>query len=119
MDLFIYNCEGCSSTFMDLIKCNLCTKFVCEGCSRVIVGKIKVGTQNCKSVNFICNNCEGAIDKVNESYAERMKNPIPSTQGTLSKPSRNNSRSSKRARATKGAGSNSSQLYNPRFSRAG
>ena len=40
MDLSIYNCEGCSSTFTDLIKCNLCTKFVCESCSGVIVSKI-------------------------------------------------------------------------------
>ena len=61
MDLSIYNCEGCSATFTDLIKCNLCTKFVYESCSRVIVSKIKVAIHNCKSVYFICNSCEGAM----------------------------------------------------------
>ena len=61
VDLSIYNCERCTCTFMELIKCNLRSKFVCESCRGVIVSKIIVAIQNCKSVYFICNNCEGAM----------------------------------------------------------
>ena len=87
MDLSIYNCEGCSSTFTDLIKCNLCTKFVCESCSGVIVSKIKVAIHNCESVYFICNSCEGAMPdpRSQSEHDNHHKREQPNLEQILSK----------------------------------
>ena len=41
IDLNSYNCESCLSTLVDLIKCNLCSKYVCESCNEIAVSKLK------------------------------------------------------------------------------
>ena len=48
---------SCQSTNVDMIRCNLCTKFVCEQCNEVPVAKLKVIMDKCKTLYFICKNC--------------------------------------------------------------
>ena len=60
INLSLYNCEGCTATFVDLIKCNLCSEYVCESCNVVTVSKLKMAVQNCKTVYVICKKCEEA-----------------------------------------------------------
>ena len=60
INLSLYNCEGCTATFVDLIKCNLCSEYVCESCNGVTVSKLKTAVQNCKTVYVICKKCEEA-----------------------------------------------------------
>ena len=60
INLSLYNCEGCTTTFVDLIKCNLCSEYVCERCNGVTVSKLKTAVQNCKTVYVICKKCEEA-----------------------------------------------------------
>ena len=63
INLSLYNCEGCPATFVDLIKCNLCSEYVCNG---VTASKLKTAVQNCKTVYVICKKCEEANTTTNE-----------------------------------------------------
>ena len=69
INLSLYNCEGCPATFVDLIKCNLCSEYVCESCNGVTVSKLKTAVQNCKTVYLICKKCEEANTTTNEDRA--------------------------------------------------
>ena len=60
VNLSLFNCEGCSATFVDLIKCNLCSKYVCESCNEVTASKLKAALQNCKTVYAICKKSDEA-----------------------------------------------------------
>ena len=60
INLSLYNCEGCTATFVNLIKCNLCSEYVCESCNGVTVSKLKTAVQNCKTVYVICKKSEEA-----------------------------------------------------------
>ena len=41
----------------DLIKCNVCCKWVCKECSDIAVAKLKPIMHKCKSLYFICKAC--------------------------------------------------------------
>ena len=49
----------------DLIKCNVCCKWVCEACSDIAVAKLKPIMNKCKSLYFICKAC----NEMNQEYA--------------------------------------------------
>ena len=57
------NCEfpGCENDNIDLVKCNTCDKWVCEDCNDIPVAKLKVIMNKCKTVFFICKECESQI----------------------------------------------------------
>ena len=52
-------CEGPSfkSTNIDMIRCNICLKFVCEQCNDVPVLKLKTVMEKCSNVYFVCKDC--------------------------------------------------------------
>ena len=56
----VSTCEylGCESTNIDLIKCNICSKYVCEECNEVPVSKLKQVMKKCKTIYFICKACD-------------------------------------------------------------
>ena len=60
----------CISTNVDLIRCNICQKFVCEVCNDVAVAKLKPIMNKCDTIYFLCKECNGMsqkeIEKVNE-----------------------------------------------------
>ena len=63
----ILRCEypDCDNSNEDaLIKCNSCTKWICESCSDIAIPKYKTIANKCQNVYFACNNCaESCIDE--------------------------------------------------------
>ena len=55
-----FKCEftGCENDNIDLVKCNLCEKWVCEDCNDVHVARLKQVVNKCRNVFFICKGCE-------------------------------------------------------------
>ena len=53
---------------MDLIKCNICSKWVCEEYNDVTITKLKPIMNKCKSLYFICKVC----NEMNQEDAERV-----------------------------------------------
>ena len=53
-------CEftGCENDNIDLVKCNICEKWVCEDCNGIAVAKLKQVVDKCKNVFFVCQECE-------------------------------------------------------------
>ena len=50
----------CDIDNVDLIKCNVCEKWVCENCNDVPVAKLKTIINKCQTVFFICKACESS-----------------------------------------------------------
>ena len=42
---------------MDLVRCDICGKWVCEECNDVAVSKLKLLMSKCKTLYFICKGC--------------------------------------------------------------
>ena len=61
-------CEftGCENDNVDMVKCNTCDRWVCEDCNDVPVAKLKVVMNKCKSVFFICKECEARLGETPE-----------------------------------------------------
>ena len=53
--------SGCEKTNLDLIKCNMCRKLVCDDCSGVKVSKLRPVMNQCGSLYFTCHTCSGLI----------------------------------------------------------
>ena len=49
----------CESINVDMIKCNICHKWVCEDCNNVPVSKLKLVMDKCDTIYFICKSCNG------------------------------------------------------------
>ena len=56
----VLKCEfkNCENDNVDLVKCNICEKWVCEDCNDVAVAKLKQVANKCKNVFFVCKGCE-------------------------------------------------------------
>ena len=69
-------CEysNCNYTNVDLIKCNLCQKYVCEECNDVVVAKLKPIMSKCDSVYFLCKDCNGLSF---EELEEMIEDSVP------------------------------------------
>jgi molybdopterin converting factor small subunit len=57
--------EGCGKTDIDLTKCNMCNKWVCETCNDIQAAKLKPITNKCRRVYFICKSCDENIGTEN------------------------------------------------------
>ena len=57
-----YKCENpdCDSIGVDTTRCNICSTFVCEECHNVPVNKVKMIYNKCRTVYFLCKNCDQA-----------------------------------------------------------
>ena len=53
--------QECNATNVDLIKCNVCSKWICEECNDVPVNKLKPIYNKCKTLYFICKGCDDDI----------------------------------------------------------
>ena len=55
----VNECGGvsCQSKNVDMIRCNICLKYMCEQCNDVPVTKLKNVMEKCKSVYFVCKVC--------------------------------------------------------------
>ena len=60
IDINSFKCEypECDFSNVDFIKCNLCSKYVCEDCNEVPVSKLEAIMNKCKTVYFICKGCD-------------------------------------------------------------
>ena len=53
--------QDCSQKNVDLVQCNMCSKWVCEECNDVQVAKLKPILNKCKTIHFLCKNCDEKI----------------------------------------------------------
>ena len=62
-------CEfnSCDNVNVDLVKCCRCEKWVCEKCNDVPVSKLKLVTDKCPTVYFVCKQCDNSILTTSES----------------------------------------------------
>ena len=67
-------CEftGCENDNIDLVKCNLCEKWVCEDCNDVNVGRLKQVVNKCKNVFFICKGCEPNLKRCEQKESHEV-----------------------------------------------
>ena len=66
--------ENCGAEDTDLVKCSICSKFVCETCNEVPVGKLKPVVKTCNRIYFICKLCHTKCDDADvESYMAKLK----------------------------------------------
>ena len=57
-------CEqpSCDAVNVDMIRCNICTKYACEQCQNIPVAKLKTIMDKCRTIYFICKRYdEGAV----------------------------------------------------------
>ena len=59
----ISKCEfsECNNSDVDLIRCNVCSKYVCELCNDIPVPKVKQIFNKCNTLYFICKTCDQEI----------------------------------------------------------
>ena len=59
----ISKCEfsECNNSDVDLIRCNICSKYVCELCNDIPVAKVKQIFNKCNTLYFICKTCDQEI----------------------------------------------------------
>ena len=78
IDVNNYKCENpdCDSIGVDTIRCSICSTFVCENCHDISVGKAKTIFNKCKTVYFICKNCDKADLTTDEQNENRQTNII-------------------------------------------
>ena len=75
----VLKCEygSCGIENVDLIKCNLCEKWVCEDCNDVQVAKLKPIINKCKTIHFLCKTCD---EKIGGNVADHgdvvLKQPV-------------------------------------------
>ena len=52
-------CEypSCSEINVDLVMCSACSRFVCEECNSIPINKLKNMVQICKTLYFLCSDC--------------------------------------------------------------
>lgn len=50
--------ENCENENIDLVKCNLCGKKVCEDCGEVTISKLKPVMNKCGNIYFACKVCD-------------------------------------------------------------
>ena len=76
IDVNTYKCENpdCDSIGVDTIRCSICSTFVCENCHDISVGKAKTIFNKCKTVYFICKNCDRADLTTDEQNENRQTN---------------------------------------------
>ena len=66
--------ENCGTEDAGLVKCGICSKFVCEKCSEVPVGKLKPMVKACNRIYFICKLCHTKYDDEDvESCMAKLK----------------------------------------------
>ena len=58
--------SGCEKTNIDLIKCNMCGKLVCDDCSGVKVSKLRPVMNQCSTLYFTCKTCDTLIRDTND-----------------------------------------------------
>ena len=58
--------SGCEKTNIDLIKCNMCGKLVCDDCSGVKVSKLRPLMNQCSTLYFTCKTCDTLIRDTND-----------------------------------------------------
>ena len=57
--------EECTTIDTDLVRCSICSKYVCEVCNEVPIAKLKSVIKICRRVYFICKTCTNTCeDKV-------------------------------------------------------
>ena len=67
-NLQLITCKGpaCESSNVNMIKCNICLKFVCEECNGVQVAKLKAIMDKCSNIYFICKCCNDKAPIIND-----------------------------------------------------
>ena len=62
-------CEvvSCGAEGMDLVRCDICLKYVCETCNEIPVGKLKSIIKTCNRFYFLCKLC---LQKCDEAEVE-------------------------------------------------
>ena len=58
--------SGCENSNVDLIKCCMCRKLVCEDCSKVKVAKLRPLMNTCDTLYFTCDGCTLLIKDEND-----------------------------------------------------
>ena len=55
-----YQCEftECNKTSVDTIKCNICSRWICESCHDVPASKLKPIFNKCKTLYFVRSTCD-------------------------------------------------------------
>ena len=53
--------DDCSANNVDLIKCNMCTKWVCGDCNEIPIAKVKPIFNKCRRLYFLCKTCDEKI----------------------------------------------------------
>ena len=53
----VYEYPSCKKVNVDLVMCSRCSRFVCEECNNIPVGKLKNLVKMCKTIYFICSDC--------------------------------------------------------------
>ena len=56
--------DSCGQKDVDLVKCNICSKWVCETCNDVSAANLKKVVNKCKTVYFFCKTCNDNIGSV-------------------------------------------------------
>ncbi|MCH2416953.1 MAG: hypothetical protein MK195_09375 [Acidimicrobiales bacterium] len=70
--------EGCGKKDIDLTKCNMCNKWVCETCNDIQAAKLKPITNKCRRVYFLCKACDdniGTENVISEQNADVTGSP--------------------------------------------
>ena len=68
-------CEfnGCKNKDVDLTKCNMCNKWVCESCNDVPVAKFKPLFNKCRRLLFLCKTCDESIGNTDTTIARNTQ----------------------------------------------
>lgn len=64
--------KDCNEKDVDLVKCCMCSTWVCESCNDVPVAKLKPIMNKCRSVLFTCKKCHGDIGTENQPNIATM-----------------------------------------------
>ena len=66
----------CTNYNVDLVKCNVCEKWVCEDCNDIPVAKLKQVINKCKRVFFLCKGCEPNLKSNEQKENPEMINTL-------------------------------------------
>ena len=74
----VLKCEfkNCENDNVDLAKCNICEKWVCEDCNDVAVAKLKQVANKCKNVFFVCKESEPNSKRSEQNETPEMVNTL-------------------------------------------
>ena len=61
-NLTINKCDNsaCKSVNVDLVRCCVCSSYVCEKCNNIPVNKLKPVADKCSSMYFVCKGCDNS-----------------------------------------------------------